>query len=170
MMGENIMTKCLEMVVDNLLKRFEKKNDGGLRKCSTLNSSAIIEHEMNDCLRTIKDLKMLKKQYAKVKAKKEQAITNSAIETLKLTVVAMIVSTISTLCAFSSINEHIVTYSTQLKVVEIIGIFVVLVSILVYLIVKCVKLSKKSDNYVYNLSYLEHILADRIEEYEISGK
>lgn len=170
MMGENVMTKCLEMVVDNLLERFEKKNDGGLRKCSTLNSSVIIENEMKDCLRTIKDLKMLKKQHAKVKAKKEQAITNSATETLKLTVVALVVSTISTLCAVFSINEQIVTCSTQLKVVEIIGILVVLVCILVYLIVKWVTFSQKSDNYVYNLSYLEHILADRIEEYEISGK
>ncbi|MBF0980843.1 MAG: hypothetical protein HXK71_06010 [Clostridiales bacterium] len=156
------MKKSIDIIIDDLLKKFEiSKRYGGLGGLKTKESTEIINDEMREVLKSVSDIKIFAKQYIKVKALKEQTIADNTTASLKLTIIALLISALSVAASLISILR---TNNFQFANYVVIAVMVLLVGLLLK---QWCSIKKRPDNYIYNLSYLENLLKAKIDELSV---
>ena len=156
------MNKCMDIIIDDLLKKFEiHKCCNGLRGLKTKESTEIINDAMREVLKSVSDIKIFAKQYIKVKALKEQAIADNTTASLKLAIITLLISLFSTAASLISILR---TNNFQFANYVVIAVMVLLVGLLLK---QWCSIKKRPDNYIYNLSYLENLLKAKIDELSV---
>ena len=156
------MNKCMDIIIDDLLKKFEiHKCCNGLRGLKTKESTEIINDAMREVLKSVSDIKIFAKQYIKVKALKEQAIADNTTASLKLAIITLLISLFSTAASLISILR---TNNFQFANYVVIAVMVLLVGLLLK---QWCSRKKRPDNYIYNLSYLENLLKAKIDELSV---
>ena len=156
------MNKCMDIIIDDLLKKFEiHKCCNGLRGLKTKESTEIINDAMREVLKSVSDIKIFAKQYIKVKALKEQAIADNTTASLKLAIITLLISLFSTAASLISILR---TNNFQFANYVVIAVMVLLVGLLLK---QWCSIKQRPDNYIYNLSYLENLLKAKIDELSV---
>lgn len=156
------MNKCMDIIIDELLKKFEiHKCCNGLRGLKTKESTEIINDAMREVLKSVSDIKIFAKQYIKVKALKEQTIADNTTASLKLAIMALLVSLFSTATSLISILR---TNNFQFANYVVIAGMVLLAGLLLK---QLCRIKRQHDNYIYNLSYLENLLKAKIDELSV---
>lgn len=159
------MNKCMDIIIDDLLKKFEiSKRYGGLGGLKTKESTEIINDEMREVLKSVSDIKIFAKQYIKVKALKEQTIADNTTASLKLTIIALLISALSAAASLISILR---TNNFQFANYVVIAVIVGTVLLEGLLFKQWRSIKRQPDNYIYNLSYLENLLKAKIDELSV---
>lgn len=156
------MNKCMDIIIDDLLKKFEiHKCCNGLSGLKTKESTEIINDAMREVLKSVSDIKIFAKQYIKVKALKEQTIADNTTASLKLAIMALLVSVFSMVASLISILR---TNNFQFANYVVIAGMVLLAGLLLK---QLCRIKRQPDNYIYNLSYLENLLKAKIDELSV---
>ena len=159
------MNKCMDIIIDDLLKKFEiHKCCNGLRGLKTKESTEIINDAMREVLKSVSDIKIFAKQYIKVKALKEQAIADNTTASLKLAIITLLISLFSTAASLISILR---TNNFQFANYVVIAVMVGMVLLVGLLLKQWFIIKRQSYNYIYNLSYLENLLKAKIDELSV---
>lgn len=159
------MKKSIDIIIDDLLKKFEiSKRCGGLGGLKTKESTEIINDAMREVLKSVSDIKIFAKQYIKVKALKEQAIADNTTASLKLAIIALLISLFSTAASLISILR---TNNFQFANYVVIAVIVGMVLLVGLLLKQWFIIKQRPDNYIYNLSYLENLLKAKIDELSV---
>ena len=119
---------------------------------------------MREVLKSVSDIKIFAKQYIKVKALKEQTIADNTTASLKLTIIALLISALSVAASLISILR---TNNFQFANYVVIAVIVGTVLLEGLLLKQWCSIKRQPDNYIYNLSYLENLLKAKIDELSV---